>query len=162
MGHGFLRRGGFGLALAMMVAVGSSPVQAHGGAMGVMKERMELMKEMGEAMKAMAAMFKGQAPYDHGVLADRAGYLAEHARRIPAMTPAGSGAPPSEALGVIWEDWDGYVEGAERLAAAGGDLVALARSGADQRATKRQFAKVSKTCGGCHKKYRRPEGDQRR
>ena len=125
-----------------------------------MKERMELMKAMGAAMKTMAAMFKGQAAFDPAVIAEHAGYVAEHAQKIPAMTPEGSGAPPSEALPVIWRQWDSYVADAERLAAAGARLVELAETGGDLRATRIQFAKVSRTCGTCHKTFRKPEDDK--
>jgi cytochrome c556 len=148
------------IGLSLALAGGSTLVYAHSGAHGVMKERMELMKGMGDAMKTMGAMFKGQAPYDPAVLAEKAAYLADHANKIPDLTPEGSNEHPSEALPIIWQEWDGYVESADLLAAEGGKLVDIASNGAEERAAKIQFAKVSKTCGTCHEKYRKPTDDK--
>ncbi|MEZ5934095.1 MAG: cytochrome c [Alphaproteobacteria bacterium] len=146
-----------GLSLAVGAAGTASRVQAHSSATGVVKERMEMMKGMGEAMKAMGPMFKGETPFDAGVVAEKAAHVAEHARRIPAMTPEGSMDHPSEALPIIWEDWDGYVEHAEKLAKEGAALQEIASNGADEAETRAQFLAVSKTCGGCHDKFRKPK-----
>jgi cytochrome c556 len=146
-----------GLSLAMALAGATSLVQAHSGAKGVVQERMEMMKGMGDAMKAMGPMFKGEAPFDAGVIAEKAAHLAEHARKIPEMTPEGSMDHPSEALPIIWEDWDGYVESAEKLAKEGAELHEVASNGADEAETRAQFLEVSKTCGGCHDNFRKPK-----
>lgn len=149
-----------GLSLAVAVGGTTSLVYAHSGAMGVVKERMELMKGMGDAMKTMGAMFKGQADYDPAVVAEKAAYLADHANKIPDLTPEGSNENPSEALPIIWQEWDGYVESSELLGTEGAKLVEIANNGAEERAAKIQFAKVSKTCGTCHEKYRKPKDDK--
>ncbi len=149
-----------GLALTLVIGGTASLVSAHSGAMGVMKERMELMKGMGDAMKTMGAMFKGQAAYEPAVIAEKAGYLADHANKIPELTPEGSNDHPSEALPIIWQDWDGYIETSRLLAVEGGRLVEIASNGADEREAKIQFAKVSKTCGTCHEKFRKPKDDK--
>ena len=149
-----------GLSLAVAVGGTTSLVNAHSGAMGVVKERMELMKGMGDAMKTMGTMFKGQADYDPAIVAEKAAYLADHASEIPDLTPEGSNEDPSEALPIIWQEWDGYVESSELLASEGAKLVEIANNGAEERAAKIQFAKVSKTCGTCHEKYRKPKDDK--
>ena len=149
-----------GLSLAMAVGGATSLVYAHSGAKGVVKERMEMMKGMGDAMKTMGAMFKGQADYDPAAVAEKATYLADHAGKIPDLTPEGSNEHPSEALPIIWQEWDGYVESSELLATEGAKLVEIANNGAEERAAKIQFAKVSKTCGTCHETYRKPKDDK--
>lgn len=149
------------IVLALALAGLTSLVHAHSGAMGVVKERMDLMKGMGDAMKTMGAMLKGETPFEPAVVADKAGYLAEHAGRIPKLTPEGSNDKPSEALPIIWQEWDGYEQGADALAKEGGKLAEIAGNGADERAIKIQFAKVSNTCGSCHDKYRKPKEDRR-
>jgi cytochrome c556 len=146
-----------GLSLAVALGGAASMVHAHSGASGVVKERMQLMKGMGDAMKTMGAMFKGEAPFEPDVVAEEAAHLAEHARKIPEVTPAGSIDHPSEALPIIWQDWDGYVESAEMLAERGTVLVEIASNGADPKETRAQFLEVSKTCGTCHDKFRRPK-----
>lgn len=147
------------LGIALMTSLGAvaSMAYAHSGATGIVKERMDMMKGMGDAMKAMGPMFKGEAPFDAAVVAEKAAHLAEHARKIPEMTPEGSMDHPSEALPIIWEDWDGYVESAEKLAKEGAALHEIASNGADQTAAREKFLAVSKTCGGCHDKFRKPK-----
>ncbi|MEM7043411.1 MAG: cytochrome c [Pseudomonadota bacterium] len=143
-----------------MIAVGApaSWVTAHVGATGIVKERMDVMKGMAEAMKVMGAMVKGEAPFEPAVIADKAGYLAEHANRIPEMTPEGSNDHPSEALPAIWQSWDDYVADADELAIEGAKLVEIATNGADEAAMKAQYLKVGKTCGTCHDRFRKPKG----
>lgn len=142
----------------MSVLAGTASLTlAHDGAKGVTKERMDLMKDMADSMKTMGAMFKGETAFDPAVVADRAGYLAEHAPMIPDMTPEGSNDHPSEALPVIWEAWDDYVAEAKALADEGTKLVEAANNGADQAAVREQFVKLGKTCGTCHDRFRKPK-----
>ena len=123
-------------ALCFVTAVAAaggaaSSVWAHSGATGVTKERMDLMKDMAEAMKIMGAMFKGEAPFAPAIVAERASFLADHAMTIPDVTPEGSGNHPSEALPIIWQEWDDYVQSSIGLAEAGAKLVEIANDGAD-------------------------------
>lgn len=148
------------VCLSLSVAMGgiTSMVYAHSGAKGVMKERMDMMKGMADAMKAMGFMFKGEAPFEPAIVAEKAAFLAKHAKMIPDMTPEGSSDHPSEALPIIWQDWDDYVANAAELAVEGKKLGAIAGNGADPEATRAQYVKVSKTCGTCHDRFRKPKG----
>ena len=145
------------LAVALALGTGTSLVNAHGGAKGIVKERMDLMKDMADAMKVMGPMFKGEAPFQPEIVAEKAAYLAEHAEKIPHLTPEGSNEHPSEALPIIWQDWERYVAGAKSMAEEGAKLVAVAENGADLDETRVQFVKVSKTCGTCHDDFRKPK-----
>lgn len=145
------------LAVALAVAGGASLVDAHGGAKGVVKERMDLMKGMADAMKVMGPMFKGEAPFQPEIVAEKAAYLAEHADKIPHLTPEGSNEHPSEALPAIWQDWDRYVAGAKLMGEEGAKLAAIAENGANLDETRAQFVKFSKTCGTCHDDFRKPK-----
>ena len=146
-----------GLSLAVAVGGTASLVYAHSGAKGMVKERMEMMKGMGDAMKTMGAMFKGEAPFEPAVVAKKAALLAKHAKMIPDMTPEGSNDDPSEALPIIWQEWDGYVTSANKLADEGEKLVGVASNGAELAETRAQFINVSKTCGTCHDRFRKPK-----
>ena len=153
-----LKAGLMGLMLAI-AAVSAVPwVIAHEGATRVTKERMDLMKGMADSMKIMGAMFKGEAVFDPAVIAEQAGFLAEHASQIPTTTPEGSYQHPSEALPVIWQAWDDYVADANALKDESTKLEAIANNGADQTSARDQFAKLSKTCGACHDRFRKPKG----
>lgn len=145
------------LSLSVAVAGTTSLVNAHSGASGVMKERMDMMKGMADAMKAMGGMFKGEAPFEPAIVAENAAYLAKHALMIPDLTPEGSSDHPSEALPIVWQDWDGYVASSNELAVEGKKLVDIAGNGADLDATRAQYIKVGKICGTCHDQYRKPK-----
>ncbi len=160
MTNAFLRSSTIAAAVAVAIGATASLAYAHGGAHGVMKERMDLMKGMGDAMKAMGAMFKQQAPYQADVVAENAALLAEHAPKIPDLTPDGSNEKPSEALPIIWEDWDTFVEQTNQLEVESSKLAEIAGNGGDERQAKMQFAKVSKTCGTCHERFRKPKEEQ--
>lgn len=146
-----------GLTLVSIAGLSAPFVDAHSGAKGVVKERMELMKGMADAMKAMGGMFKGEAPFEPAVVADKASWLIEHAEKIPATTPEGSNDHPSEALPIIWEAWDGYLAGTTALKDESAKLKAIATNGADEAVTRAQYVKVSKSCSACHDKYRKPK-----
>ena len=160
MTNSFLRSSAMAAAVVVGIGAAASLAYAHGGAQGVTKERMELMKGMGDAMKVMAAMFKQQAPYQADVVAEKAALLAEDAPKIPDLTPEGSNEKPSEALPIIWEDWDTFVEQTNRLEVESSKLAEIASNGGDEREVKIQFVKVSKSCGACHERFRKPKEDQ--
>lgn len=142
----------------LVSSFGAAPlVLAHSTATGVVKERMDLMQDMADAMKIMGAMFKGEAPFEPALVAEKAGFLADHAKSIPDVTPAGSDDHPSETLPAVWQAWDAYVDSAVKLADEGAMLVDIAREGADETALRAQYAAVSKTCGTCHDRFRKPK-----
>ncbi|MGI9449896.1 MAG: c-type cytochrome [Geminicoccaceae bacterium] len=147
------------IGLTLTVAIGgtASWVSAHSGAKGVMKERMDMMKGMADAMKAMGAMFKGEAPFEPAIVMEKATFLVDHATKIPEMTPEGSNDHPSEALPIVWQEWDGYVTSAAELADEGKKLVKITSNGADLDAARAQYVKVGKTCGTCHDRFRKPK-----
>ncbi|WP_286240818.1 c-type cytochrome [Neptuniibacter halophilus] len=102
--------------LLSVLALNTPNLHAHGGATGVVKQRMDLMEDMKDAMKSVAAMFKGQTPYD----ADRVRAAAEVIRRhsgehMTRLFPEGSLQHPSEAKPEIWEEWQRFSEMSQRL-----------------------------------------------
>jgi hypothetical protein len=52
---------------------------AHGGATGIVKDRMDAMAEMGKAVKAVTPMMRGEAAYDADVLRQAAATFSRHA-----------------------------------------------------------------------------------
>ena len=93
-------------ALAFAVAGGTllAPVvvDAHSGATGIVKMRMDAMKDIGEQMKLLAAMTKGQVRHDGARAAAAARVIGGHAAHIPEMFPEGSNTGMSEAAPTIW------------------------------------------------------------
>lgn len=114
------------LAGAMLAGAGAL---AHGGAEGVVKDRMEAMKEIAGATKAIARMLKGASDYDPDSVRAQAGVIAGHGgEALVAMFPRGTDHAPSEAAPAIWSDAEGFAtlaaqlkQAAEALAAAAGN-----------------------------------------
>ncbi len=155
------KNGKISLVLAAVLGVASiftiNDGWAHGGATGIVKERMESMKSMGKAMKGVAAMVKGEAPMDDKKISEYAAALKSGATHIPKMFPKGSNEGPSEALPNIWQEWDRF-EGLALQLQKDADMLANASSG-DPRSVKIGFAKVGKGCKDCHSDFRKKKAE---
>lgn len=95
------------LAAALSIALGGvSAAYAHGGASGVVKDRMELMEVLGDSMKELTAIMSGKQDYDTGRVRTLAGKIGGHGGdAMTKLFPEGSLDHPSEALPAIWADW---------------------------------------------------------
>lgn len=143
-------------AVCLMVAIlaGAGVAVSHGGATGVVKERMDAMKDMGGRMKAMAAMVRGRTPFDAASAKEAADAIAAHARDVPRLFPKGSRHGPSEAIEKIWIEWPQFVAEAKALedrADVLGRQTVTAKSGAD---LGRAFGDIGRSCKSCHGRYR--------
>lgn len=133
-----------------------SEVNAHGGATGVVKERMELMKSMGDRMKSMGDMVKGKVAFDAASIAVTAREIQQAAPEITHLFPEGSSHKPSEALPSIWEERGRFDELTEKMIQEAGKLSDVATAG-DRRSILIQFTKLGKTCSSCHTDYRKKQ-----
>lgn len=90
-------------------------------------------------------------------LQNHADGLANGAAELRHLFPEGSDVNDSEALPVIWEQPDEFmqaVEEAERATAAFRETVA---SGGDEEAIRSAFREVGMACRGCHDQFRRDD-----
>ena len=139
--------------IAALVVASISTVQAHKGATGIVMQRMMAMKSMGDGMKELAAMVTGKAPYDAGKTKTIADTIKKHAAGIPKQFPKGSIKGPSEDLPAIWKDWDGFKGHADELVKLADQLAGSSDNG--KAVALGFFAKIGKTCSGCHQDYRK-------
>lgn len=96
----------WGNAVVLSAALASGVVLAHGGATGVVMERMELMKELKGAMKSLSDMFSGKADYDAAKVREAAAVLeAAAGETMTGLFPEGSLHGPTEAKPEIWQEW---------------------------------------------------------
>ncbi|MCR9111365.1 MAG: cytochrome c [Rhodobacteraceae bacterium] len=101
---------------ALVASSVSLAALAHSGATGVVKERMDAMGELSEAMKLLTPMMRGQAEYNPDAVRRAADTMIDHAGSdMTELFPEGSNDMPSEALDVIWEDWEEFAALAEAL-----------------------------------------------
>jgi cytochrome c556 len=139
------------VGFAAIVAI-PALAQAHSGATGIVKKRMETMKDVGAVMKELGAMVRGDARFDASTVVRRAGDLKVHAANMPALFPAGSIHGPSEALPQIWKDFEGFSRIASDLESAAAALSSVT----DATALPAALGAAGKTCKACHSDYRKP------
>ncbi|ASP23434.1 cytochrome c-556 (plasmid) [Antarctobacter heliothermus] len=104
------------LTAAILIAGTTVAALAHGGATGIVKERMEAMMAMGKAVKSVAPMMRGETAYDAEALRDAARTFQAHSgKALTEQFPKGSGGAPSETKDEVWQDWDRFTELADQL-----------------------------------------------
>lgn len=119
------------LVIAAIVAGSTAAtVFAHGGATGIVKERMDAMANMGKAMKSITPMMQGTAAYDAGAVKRAAAVFEKHSgEAMTKLFPEGTGGKPSEAKDVVWNNWAEFSELAEQLSIAAKGLSKAADNG---------------------------------
>lgn len=104
------------IVLTLSSAMIATPmVWAHGGATGVVKERMDLMGNMKEAMKTLSAIYKGERAYDAETVRKAALVIRDHSgSAMTKLFPQNSIHGPSEAKPLIWQEWERFEKLANR------------------------------------------------
>ncbi len=126
--------------------------QAHSGATGIVKQRMDVMEDVGAVMKELGAMVKGEVSFDASTVSSRAGDLKAHAAGMPGLFPEGSIHGPSEALPAIWEDFERFSKIASDLESAAEALSSVTEPAALPAA----LGMAGRTCKACHSDFRKP------
>ncbi len=163
-------------AFALMLA-GVGIALAHGGATGIVKERMDAMVEMDRAMKALVVIVRAGPPFDGGEVARLAGVLSDHSGDdLLDGFPEGTGHAPSEALPAVWSAWDGFAAQAAQLQLLADALAERAEDDFNGATAPEPYpiagidlvdgdlaaslparilvAHMSETCSACHADYR--------
>ena len=149
----------FGAAVSASIITGilfSGVVIAHGGATGIIKERMTMMKDIGDNMKQVGAMIKGKETFDSTKIANHAMTISEVSPKIFDLFPKDSLNKPTEALPAIWDEWDNFSALTLKLTDEAIKLQDTAQNG-DKRAITMQFVKLGKVCSSCHTNYRKKQ-----
>lgn len=102
----------------------------------------------------MVGMVKQEIPFDAEV-------FARNAKRMATMAPMAeegfipdSITPDSTAKANIWESWDEFKAGLDKLNEETAKLAELAAAGAEMPALGKQVGAVGQTCKGCHDEFR--------
>jgi cytochrome c556 len=97
------------IAACIGIAAGSTAALSHGGATGIVKERMDLMDSIAKSMKSLSEMFRGNSSYDADAVRDEASRIAAHGgETMTRLFPEDSNKAPSEALSSVWNNWEGF------------------------------------------------------
>lgn len=127
---------------------------AHKGAMGVVKERMDLMDQIGKDMKSLKKIVNNKKRFAPDQIELHAESMAKASRHILKLFPEGSLQQPTESLASIWEDWERFSRLTETLTLESEKLKQSASSG-NRPQVIQQFRTVAKTCRSCHTDFRK-------
>ena len=141
--------------ILLLALLSSSSILAHSGATGVVKDRMDAMSEMALAMKSMALIVKGKHQVNPLTFIQGGELIAGHSHKAPDLFPIGSIQGTSEALPIIWQQWDDFVNLSLRTKTDAKKLAKMAQEGSELRPLTQQFVKLASDCKACHKDYRK-------
>lgn len=99
-----------------LVLAGAAAALAHGGATGIVKERMDAMDEMGDVMKSLSSIMRGDKDYDAAAVRSGAEVIQSHSgEALTKLFPEHSIEGPSEAKPEIWSNWQEFKSLADQL-----------------------------------------------
>ncbi len=123
-----------------------------------LKLRQSVMKATGGHMGSIGAILKNKLPYTTSIVA--------HAQSLQMTSTVIADAFKKEitegktdSKPDIWQDWDKFVDAAKKMGEESGKLADIAQSG-DMAAIGAQAKALGKSCGGCHKPFRKPKEER--
>ena len=120
---------------------------------GIIKYRQNVMKATGGHMGAIVDILKNRLPLaDH--IVDHARSIEQNSKMTLAMFPKGSGLGETKAKPTIWENWSKFESAVQDFERESVKLAKVAESG-DIEALAKQVRATGKTCGGCHRNFRK-------
>ena len=128
-------------------------MQAHMGAKGVVKERIQLMKSYAASMKKINKEFRDKTSVNYVLIKLEAIDIAESSQKIMELFPPGSGGGMSEASNKIWQQPSDFKKIIEDLNQAAQRLAQATNTGVPNLVIEK-FRALGGTCKKCHQKYR--------
>lgn len=119
------------------------------------KYRQTLMAGVGANMGALGDIMKNGLNLP-GHVENHAGQMADSAKLVAAAFRQQTSTTATDAKPEIWTDWKGFEQAISDFEAAAKTLQAAAASG-DRAAVGPAMRGLGKSCGGCHKPFRKPK-----
>jgi len=143
------------LSLASLLLVGVAQADSHEKDAARLKYRQSVMSIVGTNMGAIGDIMKNQLALP-GAITNHAGQMVESAELIaPAFKREITGGP-TDAKPEIWQDWAKFEKAIADYKEAAIGLQTAAASG-DAEAVGPAMKALGKSCGGCHKPFRKPK-----
>ncbi|GLQ07068.1 c-type cytochrome [Sneathiella chinensis] len=146
------------LALGAVVLFGANMAvtQAQDMSTGIPEadHRIKQMKTLGMNMKAIAGVAKGEAEYSPELNANAEGIRAV-AMEMDTLFPEGSGGEKTRSKPEIWQNTAEFSKAIKDFQTEADKLVAAVATG-DRGQIGAALGATGKTCGGCHKPFRKP------
>ena len=121
------------------------------------KYRQSVMSTIGSNMGAIGDIMKTRLALP-GAIANHAGQMADAAALIAPAFKKDLSEGRTDAKAEIWQDWAKFESAIAKYEEAARGL-AIAASGADPSAVGPAMRALGKSCGGCHKPFRKAKED---
>ena len=120
---------------------------------GIIKYRQNVMESTAGHMGAIVDILKNDLPLQAHIL-DHARSIQQNSKMTLAMFPKGTGLGNTKAKSSIWGNWSKFESAVQDFERESAKLVKVAESG-DMEALAKQVRATGKTCGGCHRNFRK-------
>ena len=120
---------------------------------GIIKYRKNVMKSSGGHMGAIVDILKNDLALQAHIL-DHARSINQNSKMTLEMFPKGTGLGNTKAKPAIWENWSKFESAVQDFERESAKLAKVAESG-DMEALAKQVRATGKTCGGCHRNFRK-------
>ena len=138
------------ITLVSAVLLGVESAQAHEGATGIVKDRMDRFKASKESVKQIKKALKTK---DWSTIQKEANDLQQWASEMSNFFPEGSNGKPSEAKDNIWSDWEGFLRSVESYQ-EGTEKLVQASNNKSLEETATAFKATLKSCKSCHNDFK--------
>ena len=139
------------LVVCALTVLGTMAFAHQGVQNAAVKARMDGMSAIAENLKVIGTMAKGERSFDVVAARDAAAGIARHAAETPSLFEANETDPKSEALPVIWDNYDDFTGKALELESIAKRLAVSISGPADLRPA---LAELGENCRSCHEDYR--------
>ena len=120
---------------------------------GIIKYRQNVMKSPAGHMGAIVDILKNDLPLQAHIL-DHARSIQQNSKMTLSLFPKGTGLGNTKAKPTIWENWSKFESAVQDFERESAKLAKVAESG-DMEALAKQVRATGKTCGGCHRNFRK-------
>lgn len=135
-----------------LIALGTAAL-AHSGVKNKdVMARMMVMSSIADQMKVIGSMAKGEIVFDAATANEALIEIAAQSAQISPMFETPAQDPKSEALPVIWENWDGFTARASETEKVVEALAGTIQTKADLGPA---LGQIGASCKACHSTYRK-------
>ena len=120
---------------------------------GIIKYRQNVMKAAAGHMGAIVSILKNNLPIKDHIL-EHANSLKQISKMTITLFPKGTGLGRTKAKKSIWNNWSKFEKVSQNFVVESTKLMELAKN-EDIPAIAKQIRKTGKTCGNCHRNFRK-------
>jgi len=149
------RRKTFVTTIVLIFCILGFPIsQAADDADDMIKFRQTVMKGIGAHINNIAAVAKGKITFTGNLISDAQG-IVNGLETANALFPSGTDGGKTNALAALWEDREGFDKALGESKERAKQLLGVVRSSTDIGEIGQALGALGKSCGGCHKPYRK-------